>query len=114
MGNHLPVGEDDDVDAATATPGGGGGGKRKALSAAGNCRINPSAMQKIVTTSSVSSICSASVVDRANHEYALIVAKNLEQATVERSILTLSSSWEEKEKENNTYKIKELKKEKKK
>merc|ERR1712238_508321 len=101
MGNHLPVGEDDDVDAATATPGGGGGGKRKALSAAGNCRIDPSAMQKIVTTSSVSSITSASVVDRANHEYALIVAKNLEQASVERSILTLpSSSSEEKEKEN--------------
>jgi len=99
--NHLPVGTDDDHDETA----GGGGGNRKALSAAGSCRINPSAMKKIATTTSSASI----VLDQANNEYELIVAKNVEQASVERSILALSSSSEE-----DKEKMKELKKVKKK
>mmetsp|Transcript_9604 Transcript_9604/g.10332 ORF Transcript_9604/g.10332 Transcript_9604/m.10332 type:complete len:511 (+) Transcript_9604:204-1736(+) len=95
--NHLPVGTDDDDETT-------GGGNRKALSAAGSCRINPSAMKKIVTT------LASVILDQTNHEYELIVAKNVEQASVERSILSVSASSSEEEKD----KMKELKKVKKK
>mmetsp|Transcript_57918 Transcript_57918/g.64791 ORF Transcript_57918/g.64791 Transcript_57918/m.64791 type:complete len:517 (+) Transcript_57918:216-1766(+) len=102
--NHLPVGTDD-FEITT------GGGNRKALSAAGSCRINPSAMQKIeVPFVSTSSIITAQIVNRASNAYEAIVAKNVEQASVERSILSLSSSASEEDKD----KVKELKKVKKK